>query len=388
QRRRDRRVRHVVDPGNRYAGCRCIRVAKGIATKRSAEQAVEAESGVEGLGRVQKQVYVGFGIGLIRDGERTRVIRIGILNVAGGEIAVDVPVVVVLAATQRCGEPVGNLVRTARRSDDTVAYVVFRIVELQPVRVVVEVRVPVVEIPVRVILLRLQLVHVHLSAEPDELFQDAGVVALARPVVRLVLDVLHCPGRGELAAQPEVAGQRRGKSPERVVRNYTLNLAVPDRESPVRIVGSARYRERVRDVVPRLEEAVCIVRMGNEGRGLTDAVDDRAVELRNQLPVHAWSVALVVPVVHATALAVDVRELSGGALTVEVLPVHIGRRPVPRVRAGQRCPELAVAAGAVFGGDDDNAIRRTGAVQCGSVRPLQYRDRLDVFRIDVIDDTS
>src|SRR6185437_8336573 len=198
----------------------------------------------------------------------------------------------------------------------------------------------------------------------------------------------HCPGRGELAAQPEVAGQRRGKSPEHVVRNYTLNLAVPDRESPVRIVGSARYRERVRNVVPRLEEAVCIVRMGNEGRGLTDAVDDRAVELRNQLPVHAWSVALVVPVVHATALAVDVRELSGGTLTVEVLPVHIGRRRVPRVRAGQRCPELAVAAGAVFGGDDDNAIRRTGAVQCGSVRPLQYRDRLDVFRIDVIDDTS
>src|SRR6185437_3024086 len=229
------------------------------------------------------------------------------------------PVVVVLSAAERRRKPVVDRIRAAHASDDAVADVVFRIEILQPVRVVVEVVVPVVQVAVGVVLLRLQFVHVDLAAEPDELLEDAGVVALARAVMSGSLNVLDVSRRGELAADAEVARERARQIAERVVRDDTLGLVVSNGKPAVRVVGAARHGESVGEAVSGLEEAVGVIRMRNEGSRYPVALSiDRAIELWNQLAVHARSVALVVPVVHATALAILEREVSAGTLTVEV----------------------------------------------------------------------
>src|SRR6185437_10748315 len=322
KRRRDGGVGDVVDAWYRDAWRRDVRGSERVATQGSAEQAGKCETRPELLVHVEQQIHVALGVVLSRVRERAGVVRIGILDVASREIAIDLPVVVVLAAAKCSGEPVVHSVRAAHASDYAIADVVFRVVVLQPVRVVVEVVVPVVQVAVRIVLLRLQLVHIHLTAEPDELFENASVVALARPVVGRPLDVLNVSRCRELAAEPEVSSEGAGQIAERVVRDDPLRLVVSDRKAAVRVVGSARYGEGIGEAVSGLEETIRVVRVRNEWSRYAIALGiDWAVELRDQLAVHARAVALIVTVVHTTALAVLECEIAARTLAVEILPV-------------------------------------------------------------------
>src|SRR5690606_32640454 len=94
--------------------------------------------------------------------------------------------------------------------------------------------------------------------------------------------------------------------------------------------------------------------------------------------------ALVIVVVDAAATTVHVLELSGPALSIQVLVL----------RQLERGLEGDVAAGgdlrgadqpARFRRDEDCAVCRTRSVQRRGIRTLQHRDGLDVVRIDILD---
>src|SRR5690606_20976533 len=104
---------------------------------------------------------------------------------------------------------------------------------------------------------------------------------------------------------------------------------------------------------------------------------DGAIELRKQATVEPGAPALVIVVVDAAATTVHVLELSGPALSIQVLVL----------RQLERGLEGDVAAGgdlrgadqpARFRRDEDCAVCRTRSVQRRGIRTLQHRDGLDV----------
>ena len=65
---------------------------------------------------------------------------------------------------------------------------------------------------------------------------------------------------------------------------------------------------------------------------------------------------------------------------------HLGELPRLRIQVARLVADSSfVLAAAVFGGDDDDSVRRTGTVYGAGGRILQYIDGLDVGGVDVVD---
>src|SRR5690606_5046200 len=114
----------------------------------------------------------------------------GGVHAALGQGALTVVLVPVTSGREAGAQPVGQLVADVQAPYDTVASVLVPVLERDPVRIVVVVVVPVVERPIRILVV-LEPGQVDLATEPGELLHVVvGVVPGPRQVLTLAADVV------------------------------------------------------------------------------------------------------------------------------------------------------------------------------------------------------
>ena len=213
-----------------------------------------------------------------------------------------------------------------------------------------------------------------MPAEPDEGLENAGVVAGPGTVHRCVVYVLQCCVGAQVRSNLERAVEQTGSLRKVVVRDVARDVVATERDARTGAVVAATDGESRRPGLTGVEEALDVIRVSDPRRCDCSTGELQAWRrlvigrrVRNEsatvgAAIQLRSEALVGPVVHAVARAVEILELTASALTIQILVIRENRRLVPRISGANFGASSISTRRALLGRDHDDAVRGARAV--------------------------